>query len=420
MRTRFKEPKASAQRSRTFMLALGIAGLLTFVVLMAIGFNAPNSIPGRSYYSLEAEFSNADNLSNHSQVRLNGKLIGQVLRPRVEDGKAVVDLQMNPEDGPLKSDTRIEVRPRSPVGVRYVDLIPGSKGRDLRDGERIPAKQTSATQPLDEVLGVLDPDTRKRTQTFLRELGAGAAGRGEDLNETLAAGEGFLRDGRAVLETIAAREGAMRNLIRGSATIATAAEPVRETIRSGFKPEAAALRPFSDARDALHQTLDVAPAALSSIAASLRTADPLVDSLSGLSQRARPMLAAAPAALRQTSALLRESREGLRLTDDTLERARKAVGPTLQLLAQVRPALPRLDELTAAAAPLVRTLGAYGCDVIRFGDQWGAMQNFGNSAGGVLRFNIASGGPETVYGQPTASNTPRRPYPEPCERGAGR
>jgi virulence factor Mce-like protein len=419
MRARFKQPKASAQHSRAFMLALGFGGLLVFVVLMAIGFNAPNSIPGRSYYNVEAEFSNADNIANHAQVRINGKLVGQVLNPRAEQGNAVLELQMNPEDGPLKSDTRIEVRPRSAVGVRYLDVIPGTKGRELREGERIPASQTNATRPLDEVLGVLDPTTRGRTQSFLRELGVGAAGRGEDLNETLGGGARFLRDARSVLDTVSRRDGAMRALVRGAGTIATAAAPVRDVIRSGFKPEAQALRPFSGARDALQETLQVAPGALGSIESSLRATDPLVDELAGFSARARPLLAAAPGALRQTSALLRESHHGLTLADDTLARAGKAVDPTLRLLAAVRPALPRLDGLTAAATALVQSLGAYGCDLMRFGDYWGEMQHFGNAAGGVLRFNVVAPQAESFYGATKVSAQPKEAYPTPCKRPTG-
>jgi ABC-type transporter Mla subunit MlaD len=236
---------------------------------------------------------------------------------------------------------------------------------------------------------------------------------------TLGSGAGFLRDARAVLNTVAEREGAMRALVRGAATISTTAEPVRDTIRTGFRPEAQAMQAIADARDPLQQTLDIAPGALGSIQGSLRATDPLVGELSGFSARARPLLAAAPGALRQTSALLRESREGLNLADDTLGRAGKAVDPTLRLLAAVRPALPRLDGLTTAATGLVTSLGAYGCDLIRFGDLWGEMQHFGNAAGGVLRFNVVSPGVESVYGATTAATQPKDAYPAPCQRPTG-
>jgi ABC-type transporter Mla subunit MlaD len=217
MRTRrFAERPAAQQRGRGFMIALGLLGLGMTVAFTAIGFNAPNSIPGRGYYNLEAEFADADNIAPHAQVRLGGKIVGQVLNPRVEDGKAIVDLQIDPKYKPLKADSIVEVRPRSAVGVRYVDIRSGQDGVPLEEGARIPAAQTRATRALDEVLGTFDSETRVRTQQFLRELGTGLAGRGEDLNETLGAAPQTLRRTDDVVGAVAGRTDAAGNLVRAA------------------------------------------------------------------------------------------------------------------------------------------------------------------------------------------------------------
>ena len=47
MKLRASQRPASVQRSRRFMTILGLCGLAAAVGLVAIGFNAPNSIPGR-------------------------------------------------------------------------------------------------------------------------------------------------------------------------------------------------------------------------------------------------------------------------------------------------------------------------------------------------------------------------------------
>jgi virulence factor Mce-like protein len=418
MRARLRERPAAAQRGWIFMAAVGSVGVLAIVALTYIGFKAPDAIPGRAYYTVNARFTHADNLTGHYQVRMGGKLVGQVLNPHVEHGQAVVDLQLEPSVRPLLSDTTLTVRPRSAVGVRYVDIEPGRSGAPLPEGGTIPAAQTHATVQLDEVLSTFDPATQRRAQQTLRELGAGFAGRGDDLNETAGAAPDALRGVDAVLGAVAARPGAVRGLIRGGGTLAAAADPVREAIAQGFAPEAAALRPFTRERDAVQATLAKAPGAVSGVTRSLPQIDPLVDQLRGLAREARPGLAAAPAALGQTRALLREARPGLRAADGTLRAAGRAVAPTLGLLSVVRPVLPDLESTLASATPIVSTLGAYGCDIVRFGDQWGSMMDFGNQDGGVLRFD-AQAGPESLYGSRTKvfGHRPANPDPAPCEAG---
>lgn len=403
------------------MIVLGLLGLGMTLVFTFIGFNAPNSIPGRGYYNLEAEFTDADNIAPHAQVRLGGKIVGQVLRPRVEDGKAIVDLQLDPKYKPLKSDSIVEVRPRSAVGVRYVDIVQGSAGSPLGEGDRIPAQNTRATRALDEVLGTFDPASRIRTQQLLQELGRGFQARGEDLNDTIGAAPELLRRTDSVLGTIADRTDSAGNLVRGAAIAATSADPVKEEIRAGFAPEAKALRPFSDQGNDLRSTLDKAPPALATLSGRLPTVNRFVTELEGLSQRVRPVLRASPAAFKQTSALLSEARPGLRDANVTLRRANAAVLPTLRLLDAVRPVLPQLESTLDNSAPTVDRLGRYGCDFIAWGRRWTDALTYGNSLGGYLRFNVMTPTPESVTGLEGglagvgAATLNRSPYPRPCE-----
>lgn len=422
-RTRY----ASQSRGRGFMVTLGVLGLTGVIVMVTIAYNAPNSIPGRGYYTIQAAFSDADNLTPHSQVRIGGRLVGQVLKPRVDDdGNAVVDLQMDPEYGPLRADTRVEVRPRSAVGVRYVDIVPGQKGRPLNDGERIPASQTSATTPLDEVLATFDGETRGRTRDVLRTFGAGLTGRGEDLNEALGAAPDMLEGTERVLGAIADREGAMGGLVRGGERAATAVDPVRRDLARTFGPAAEALRPFSERGDALRSTLEKAAPALETARDELPDVDRLAGDLSSFAGALAPTLDPAPVALRRTSALLQEARPRLRDATATLRLAGRAVDPTLGLLDAVTGVLPRVDDTVREATPLVTTLGRYGCDVIALGKRWGSMLAYGNEAGGVLRFLVLSPTAEAAFGAgdfgkdtelgKTIYASESEAYPAPCVR----
>lgn len=424
MRLRGRERPHSVQRSKRFMALLGASGVAAALGLVAIGFNAPNSIPGRSYYTVQAAFTHADNLTAHYQVRANGKLVGQVLHPRVERGVAVVDLQLDPTIKPLLSDTRIEVRPRSAVGVRYVDIRPGTRGRPIPDGGRVPASQTFSTRQLDEVLGTFDEETRVNTQLFLRGLGAGFTDRGDDLSTALEAAPGFLRNAQRVFRTVADREGAVRNFVHGASTATGAADPVRDEIATGFAPEARALRPISARATSVRSTLDKAPGTLSTLSSGLPQVDSFVDELRGIAIAIAPGLHVAPRSFDQASALLVEARPGLRAADKTLRTAARAVPPTLSLLSVIRPVLPNLEDALADATPIVRVLGLHGCDFVNWGVRWSSMMGFGNSAGGVLRFNLVSPGLDSVYGATDASKVAfghdSVAYPAPCTAGKER
>ncbi len=416
-RPRMQERPASQQRGKTFLYTLGAAGLIFAIVLLYVGFKAPDNIPGRGYYTIRAQFNDADNIANHGQVRINGHLVGQVLSLKVRDGKAQVDLQIDPEYGPLKSDTTVEVRPRSPVGVRYIDIKPGTRGTNIPKDGLIPAQNSRSTVQLDTVLGTFDPDTRVRARQFLRGLGGGFADRGDDLNQAYGVAPKFLEDTQAVVGAIADRKGATRTFIRGGGLAADAADPVRQTIADGFKPEADSIRPFYERADSVHRLLEQAPPSFQTVTAQLPATTRMLDELAGFARNVRPVLQASPTAFSQTAALLSESRPGLVKTTKTLKTLGTATPPFLALLATVKPVLPNLDQTLADTTPLAKALGVSGCDLLSWGERWSSAELYGNSTGNWLRFNVVSGA-GAVYGlnkdivKQAGGKT--NPYPAPC------
>ncbi|MCW3012699.1 MAG: Long-chain-fatty-acid--CoA ligase [Solirubrobacterales bacterium] len=410
---------ASSTRGKGFIYALGLLGLGAAVLLMFVGFNAPNAIPGRSYYNLSAAFKDADNLTGSYQVRIGGRLVGQVLRPRVENGKGVVDLQLTPEVEPLRSDSTIRVRPRSPVGVRFVELVPGTKGTPLREGGRIGSGQTSETVQLDEALGTLDASRREKAGTLINQLGVGLLSRGEDNNTTLRVAPGFLDKLESVSEAVNARSGAPQRFVAGSQGAANAADPVRDTIATGFKPGSEALDVFVRNGDALKDLLDVAPPTLSGVRTGLQRTDPFLGAAADFSREARPLLTSAVPALRQTAALMSEARKGLRDSKATLRLVDRAVPPTLRLLDTVRPVLPNADTVLRTSLPLLDEVAPRGCDLDLFFTNWESMLAYGNEGGSFLRLNVEIA-PESLGGVDLTRNLGgvfSEPYPEPCQVG---
>jgi ABC-type transporter Mla subunit MlaD len=414
--------RPAREPSRLFILILGVLGIAFGVLMVYISFEAPKAIPGRSYFKLYAQFQNADNIAPHAEVRLDGELIGQVLNPHVEHGLGVVQLQLDPGIRHLlRAGTRVLVRPRSLVGVRYVEVIPGHGRRPLPEGAVIPSSQTGDTVAVDQVLSTFDPTTRTRTRMFLNELGVGLAGRGEDVSNTLGIAPNFLSDTQAVTGTIASHPNAVPSLIDGSAGAATAVDPVRQLLASGFAPEASALDPFWQHARTVRDTLSVAPGALAAVRSGLAQTDPLVQQLDGLANNITPVLEAAPAALTQTSDLLEEAKRPLATAASTLRTTSGAVNPTLNLLSIVQPVLPDLDSVLVHGFPLISQLGLYNCNVKEFGNNWGGMMGFGNQGGGYLRLNLVGGSQLSPYGVGSAGQTrigvDQNGYPAPCQAG---
>jgi virulence factor Mce-like protein len=406
--------------SRIRLVALGLGGIAALVGLLIFGISSPNGIPGRSYYEVDVAFKDADNVSIHSQVRMGGRLVGQVLRPRIEDGEAIVTLQLTPDIAPLTSDTVVKVKPRSAIGVRFVEIHPGTRGTPLHAGDRIPASQTASTRPLDEALSTFDAPTRKHARVLLRQLGDSLAGRGEGLNDAVAAGAPFLSGLSAVTGAVADRTGAAGRLVRGADTMSAAIDPVREDLARGFRPLAAVARAFAAERTSLHATLDAAPPALSTLSAQLPRTRPLVVEISRFARRALPALRDAPPALRDAAVLLDETGPTLHATRETLAGAREAIPPTLALLGAVRPELEPLEAAMASATPILRNLGPRYCDMRNMFGGWAGMMQYGNAAGNYLRFNVEAAA-ESIQGwnglDIGSLAAVGNPYPAPCEAG---
>ncbi|WP_320671808.1 MlaD family protein [Patulibacter defluvii] len=417
---------AGRRTSRLSVLAIGLAALAVLATMAWVGYRAADTVPGREYYNLEAEFDGADNLSNHYEVRIGGLRAGQILNPRVKDGKALVDLRLDKRFAPLKSDTQMRIRLRSAVGVRYLELIPGRSGRDLPEGATIPSSNAKIPVALDDVLGTLDPETRTQARSLLGELGGGAADSGLALNAALKQLPPFLRTLERFSEPLVQEPGITSRLIRSTAGATAAIDPVRETLAAGFGPERDALAPLADNADALGATLDEATPTLRQAQAQLPEVDRLVRAVGGLARDGRPALRAAPVALRETTTLMRSSRPALRHAKGTLDRAKDAVDPTVGMLQALQPQLGRVDTAFGSILPTLRAVAPRSCDLSNIFTGWSEMMKWGNPQTNYIRFQIAFQAADILGGH-TANKLPgpdgrpilenllhTTPYPAPC------
>lgn len=413
-----------AERSPGVTLALA-AGLAAVTVGFAwVALRAPTSPPLRSTYTLHARFSDLASLSNHGDIRIAGRRVGQILRPRSEAGFAVADLQLDTSVGKLRDDTRLRVRSQGLLGQRYLELLPGRRGRRLAEDAWIPARQSAATVEVTDLLSTFDARRRRALAGTIDALGTGTLGRGPDLNGAFRDAPPVLADLRTVARSILARGPAAARLFPALRSAAAAANPARHDIATGFEPEAAALRPLARQRRSVARALEIAPGALLRTRQGLAATDPLLIELGALANALRDLLRPAPVAFGQTRALLAEARRPFRDAATLAVSVDPTVRSVLRLTRAAQPELPRLTRSLTAALPPLRSLGARPCDVLGWAANWASMLSWGIGKGGevgplnVFRLELI-GNNESVGGVREAPGlrNGKNPYPAPCVAG---
>ena len=162
------------------------------------------------------EFDNAFGLVEGGDVRVAGVNAGEVRTLDLDQRskKALVEVEITAEGfGSLREDVFCESRPQSPIGEYFIDCIAGTSPKRLRPGSRIPVRQTGSTIPPDLSTNVMRRPYRERVRIVLGELGAGLAGRPEDLNEAIRRAVPALRQTNRVLSILAQHRNVIRDLV---------------------------------------------------------------------------------------------------------------------------------------------------------------------------------------------------------------
>jgi virulence factor Mce-like protein len=187
----------SPRRSRPALAAspvlVGAVTVLVTIVAVFLAYNANSGLPFVPTYELKANLPNASQLVKGFEVRIGGARVGFIskLEPKKrEDGStyAQVTMKLDKEIEPIPADSTLLVRPRSAIGLKYIELSPGEGRAGLRAGATIPVRQARPeVVELDDLFNMFDAKTRVGSRNSLDGYGGGLAGRGEDINEAIEA-----------------------------------------------------------------------------------------------------------------------------------------------------------------------------------------------------------------------------------------
>jgi phospholipid/cholesterol/gamma-HCH transport system substrate-binding protein len=140
-------------------------------------------------FTLKAEFSDAQGVmpGQGQTIRVAGMRVGDIGKVDLEDGKAIVTMEIDKEHEELvHTDATALLRPRTGLKDMFIELDPGSNSAPLmKENDRIEVENTAPDVDADEILSALDTDTRSYLQLLINGVGGGLEGRGYDLREVL-------------------------------------------------------------------------------------------------------------------------------------------------------------------------------------------------------------------------------------------
>lgn len=268
---------------------IGAVTTLVVVIAVFLAYNANKGLPFLPTRLVKAQLYNGAELVKGNDVREGGFRIGIVsdLKPsRLADGTvvALASLKIDSKYAPLPADSQILIRPRSALGLKYVDIVRGSSPRMLPDGATLPVTQNVSQVDLDQVYNIFDKRTRDATQTDLGAFGNAFAGRGPDINATVQELPATLRVLTPVARNLADPTTELQNFFKQlEITVGTIA-PVAGIQARLFTTMANTWAAISQDPKALQDTISKSPPTLDVGTASLRTQIPFLRATAAFSR----------------------------------------------------------------------------------------------------------------------------------------
>ena len=317
-------------------ILVGAVTLAVIVVAVFLAYNANNGLPFVPTFTLKVEVDNGARLVVGNEVREGGERVGQVteittVRRDVPGSRpdvigAELTLKLDRSVTPLPADTRIIVRPKSTLGLKYVDLVRGSSRSDLQDGSVLRGVQDTNPPELDDFFAIFDEPTRENIRANLATYAGALVGRGDDLNRTFAALPGLLTDLVPVMQTLSDPDTNLRGFIQEIGDITRITAPVAQQLSDGFRYAADTFDALTRDPAAFDDLITESPPTLETAIRELPAQRPLLQALVDLA----PASNGAAAELRRSAGPVRQAlAAGTRVLPDTPELARN-LDDTLQ------------------------------------------------------------------------------------------
>lgn len=401
-------------RNRVKSFGFGLATLAFITFILYVSAKAPSGLPWQRTTPVKAEFDNVATLQAGDAVRQNSTRIGKVASVEYVDGRAVVTLRLSGHRE-VHADARAAIYDESTLAKKFVEFYPGTAGEltgPIRDTATVGATD------IDDLIAVLDSETRSKLSTSLTELGGGAAGHGEGLQLLLREAPDLLIDADRVVGAATAPDADLGGLVRRADQFARDFKGQDERLAHLMTTSAETLDAFAaDNGQDLKQTVHEAPSTLEQAEDTLDELNPTLRDTREAMEELRPGADALGDATPDLRGLLRESVTPLDRLPEVSKVAVPAIVDLTALAHDARPLAPKLSTTLSDLAPILEELGPYSKDIVSFfGHAYSLVSQVvgPNEDSHVARLGVALPGTSIVGGYLVQDpGLVRYPYPEP-------
>ena len=348
---------------------VGAVTVLVAIVAVFLAYNANQGLPFVPTYDVTAEIPSGAKLVAGNEVRAGGFRIGLVeeIAPKTEviDGRrrsiAVIDMKLDKEVEPLPVDTAVRVRPRSALGLKYVEITPGESDTILDAGDTIKLENASEPLDLEDVLATFDPPTRRSVREATVGFGDAFAGRGASVNTAIEAFNPLLRSLVPVMSNLAEPDTELDRFFVELGESAAQVAPVAEVQAGLFSKMADTFAAFVEDPAALQETIERSPPTLAASIDSFRATRPFLSDFADLAARLRPAAQELPRSLPPLNSALAAGTPVLPRTVDLSDRLQASFGALGDLMDRPSTllALRDLREGVAVSRPAIEFIAPY-------------------------------------------------------------
>jgi phospholipid/cholesterol/gamma-HCH transport system substrate-binding protein len=290
-----------------------VASFVGLYVLAHQRTTLPGWVPiaGKDVFILKGEFATAQAITpgQGQTVDIAGVQVGEITKVELVDGRAVVTMEVEPKYSRIYPNATMLLRPKTGLKDMIVELDPGtpSGGARVKDGYTVPVANTLPDVNLDEILAVLDGDTRTYLQLLLSGAATGLRGQGGDLAQVWRRFEPTARDAAKITELLSTRARYIKRSIHNFG-IFTQALAARDDQLSTFVDSSdEVFQRFANQDANLQRTVALLPAALRATNDALAKTKTFADEAGPALQALLPGAAALGPSLVETRPFLRET-----------------------------------------------------------------------------------------------------------------
>jgi phospholipid/cholesterol/gamma-HCH transport system substrate-binding protein len=382
-----------------------VAGAMMLVTLFGLAYVGGAFHFSAADYHIDAVMPTVSSLIPGARVTMAGAQVGQVGSVSRQGNGAVVQLNITDRSvTPIPAGTRVALSEVTPIGENYVQMIPGSSSQKLPSGAVLPMSQSNQYVDVDQLLSVLQGSTTQRTRQLIEGIGAGVAGKGQQLNRKLAGVSNTVTPRANVFQILDDDHASVDQLVSELGDISAAAGERGASIVQLAGTGLQTFRAIAAQEENLRLTLDQLPSTLGQVRvtadtlnSTTNTAAPVLQNLATALHDLAPAITALKPAADEGHTVLQRLSAAAPGLQTTLADARSLSKPAVR-------ALPQLHNVVCQLNPMLRYIEPYTQDIISF------VTNFGSAVNGYDNIShlvslVPIFGDNSVSGLPPAAST---------------